>query len=80
MVIIMISLDEKKWDEEEANIGDLAANLMINEKQEITEKKFYEPVTEQWRTTCKIKFDEPKLPDNEPPRLDIKPFHVFGYR
>ena len=54
--------------------------MTINENKENTEQKFYEPVTEQWRTTCKIKFDEPKLPDNEPPRLDIKPFHVFGYR
>ena len=49
---------------------------------ENNEKKLssYEPVEEQWRTTCQIEFDEPRLPDNELPRLDIKPFHIFGYR
>ena len=54
-------------------------NPMIVENNE---KKLssYEPVEEQWRTTCAIKFDEPKLPDTERPRLDIKPTYVFGYR
>ena len=36
--------------------------------------------SDQWRTTCDIKFHEPKLPDKKPPRLNLKPYHIFGYR
>ena len=35
---------------------------------------------DQWRTTCNIKFQERKLPDTKPPRLNLKPYYIFGYR
>ena len=69
------NFDPKKFDEEDGNIGDLAVPPNDNK-----ENNLYQPVDEQWRTTCTIKFDEPKLPDTERPRLDIKPTYVFGYR
>ena len=69
------NFNPNKWDEEDGNIGDLAVNphSNINIEENVS-------IKEQWRTTCNIKFYEPKLPDNEPPRIDIKPYYVFGYR
>ena len=75
------NFDPKKWDEEDANIGDLAVNPNINiEVKKPEKRKSYPKVIEQWRTTCSIKVEEPLIPDNELPRLDIKPSYVFGYR
>ena len=86
------NFNASKWDEEDANIGDLAENILksIPTYEEIEYKKTFknnnsEPkpssyVDDQWLTTCNIKFHEPKLPDENPPRLSIKPYHIFGYR
>ena len=75
------NFDAKKWDEEDANIGDLAVNPDINiEVKKPEKRKSYPKVIDQWRTTCSIKVEEPLIPDNELPRLDIKPSYVFGYR
>ena len=82
------NFNPRKWDEEEGNIGDLAINpapIIIENPQprkskSQPRKSKSQPPIEQWRTTCSIKIPEPLIPDNEPPRLDIKPFYVFGYR
>ena len=86
------NFDPKKWDEEDANIGDLAPNPLIkiptsiefplNSEKKDNSSNLYLPSSapEQWRTTCNIKFYEPKLPDKAPPRLNLKPYHIFGYR
>ena len=83
------NFDVQKWDEEEGNIGDLAVNplLSVPTYEEIEIKKPNNnnslpssKAPEQWRTTSVIKFYKPKLPDNKPPRLNLKPFHIFGYR
>ena len=82
------NFDPKKFDEEEGVIGDLAVNpfaevTATNEKlpknNPIPPINNTAPSEEQWRTTCKIEFDQ-KLQDNNPPRLEMKPFHIFGYR
>ena len=70
--------DPKKFDEENQFV---AGTFNPNPYTKIDNNE--QPnslLPEQWRTTCQIKIDEDSYPDKNAPRLDLKPYHIFGYR
>ena len=73
---------EQKTNPEE-NIIDSSIpnpNTSVDNQDNNFEEKQISPIPEQWRNTCIIKINEDKFPDKEAPKLDLKPFHIFGYR